>query len=367
MKLPADYPLSSGCHPSCSNAAAGDPVIAVVTGSTGFIGSHLVDALLARGADVRALYRPETSRHRRDPRAEPYEVDLLDDRALRSSKVWHDATHVFHLAGVTRGRRLAHFRAGNVDPTVNLLAALAAYAGGTPRIVLVSSQAAAGPASAPDAPVRESDSPRPVEPYGQSKLEAEQALLRYPALGATVVRPAAVYGPRDRDFLHAFRQAAGRIALFAAPRDQLFSIVHVSDLVRAILLAGDEPAARGHRYFVGNDEPTTWRALYAAIAAAAGAHPRTIQLPLGGLRIGAALMDAVALVTGRTFLASRARIALANPRWWLCDSSRARTELGWRAEVALNEGVRDTHLSYLSAGWMRAPRADAAPSKEMRV
>src|SRR3954470_8747451 len=129
-------------------------MIAVVTGSTGFIGSHLVDALLARGATVRALVRPETPVARRDPRIEHWEADLLDDRSVRESPVWSGATHVFHLAGVTKGRTLSHFRGGNVFPTANVLAALAARPEPRPRVILLSSQAAAGPAASPDAPVK---------------------------------------------------------------------------------------------------------------------------------------------------------------------------------------------------------------------
>src|SRR4051812_16912850 len=199
-------------------------MIAVVTGSTGFIGSHLVDALLARGATVRVLVRPETPVERRDPRVPHWEADLLDDRSVRESRVWEGATHVFHLAGVTKGRTLAHFRAGNVFPTANVLSALAARGGRVPRVVLVSSQAAAGPAPSADAPVRESARPVPIENYGRSKLQAEQAVARYrDLLPITILRPSAVYGPRDRDFLAVFRQASRRVAVHAVPRDHSFS------------------------------------------------------------------------------------------------------------------------------------------------
>ena len=112
-----------------------------------------------------------------DPRIERSVVDLLDDRSVREAEAWEGATHVFHLAGVTKRRTLAQFRYGNVVPTANLLAAAVARGGSAPpRVVLVSSQAAAGPAPALERPVREDDPPRPIEGYGQSKLEAEQAV-----------------------------------------------------------------------------------------------------------------------------------------------------------------------------------------------
>ena len=329
-------------------------MIAVVTGSSGFIGSHLVDALLERGATVRALVRPETSHASRDSRVAYWTADLLDDRSVRACAIWNGATHVFHVGGVTKRRTLAEFRDGNVVPTANILAALAARAAPIRRVVLVSSQAAGGPAESPDRPVREDDPPRPIEAYGRSKLEAEQATRRYAdTLPITVIRPGAVYGPRDTDFLNIFKQATSRVAVYAAPRDQEMSIVHVRDLVNAILLAADAPAARGRTYFVGSKAPVSWKALYAAVAALSGT--RSIELQLPGLLLGLAGLagSAFSLITGRAVLLNANKVALARPRWWLGDSTRIRDELGWKEETGLHAGLRETYLWYLHAGWLR--------------
>ena len=340
-------------------------MIAVVTGSTGFIGSHLVDALLANGATVRALHRAESKGREHDPRVASFEADLLDDHSVRESRVWRGATHVFHLAGATKARTSAQFRAANVVPTANILAALAAQTGTPPRTVLVSSQAAAGPATELDAPVRESDTPSPIEAYGRSKLQAEQAVARFAnQLPITIVRPAAVYGPRDRDLLKAFRQATHTLAFHAAPRDQAFSIVHVADVVRALLLAGDVPAANGRAYFIANEQPTTWRDLYAAVATIAGTHPIQLQVPLSALRVGARVADVLGVLTGRTGLLNRNKVALARPRWWLCDASRARRELGWNPRIDLHEGLRETYLWYVAEGWLRSKDTATAPAQE---
>jgi nucleoside-diphosphate-sugar epimerase len=337
-------------------------MIAVVTGSTGFIGSHLVDTLLSRGFVVRALVRPETRRGARDERVEYFQADLLDDRSVRESRVWEGATQVYHLAGVTKGRTLAHFRAGNVFPTANVLAALAARSGKGPRIVLVSSQAAAGPAPSADAPVNESDRPVPVEAYGRSKLQAEQAVARYrDELRVTIVRPSSVYGPRDRDFLAAFRQASRRIALHAVPRDHAFSVVHVADLVDALLRAAERPAAVGRTYFVANETPITWGELYDEVARTAGSSPLQLQVPRTAVRLAAHAGDLLSTFTGRSTLLNRNKAALGRPRWWLCDASRAREELGWQTGVPLQLGVRETYNWYVEAGWIRP--ADARPTE----
>ena len=343
-------------------------MIAVVTGSTGFIGSHLVDALVARGATVRALVRPESRSVIRNPQVSYVTADLLDDRSVRESAVWDDTTHVFHVAGVTKARTLAQFRYGNVVPTANVLAAVAARGPRVRRMVLVSSQAAAGPAESGDRPVREDDPPRPIEAYGRSKLEAEQATVRYVAtVPITIVRPSAVYGPRDTDFLNVFKQATNRVAVYAAPRDQAMSVVHVRDLVEALLLAADAESARGQTYFVGSAAPVSWRTLYARIAAIAGTRSLEVQLPSAVLWMAGQAGSAASLITGRALLINAHKVALAAPQWWLCDSSRIRSELGWSPLVDLDEGLQETYAWYLSAGWLRSrQRVDSVAAQHGR-
>jgi nucleoside-diphosphate-sugar epimerase len=343
-------------------------MIAVVTGSSGFIGSLLVDALLARGATVRALVRDGSPERGVDPRVVRSRADLLDDRSVRDAPVWEGATHVFHLAGVTKRRTLAQFRDGNVVPTANLLAAAAARSDGTPpRVVLMSSQAAAGPAPSGDRPLREEDAPDPIEAYGRSKLEAERAAAAYAGrLPVTIVRPGAVYGPRDRDFLRAFRLAASRVQVHAVPRNHQFSIVHVADLVEAVLLAAERPEAEGRTYFVAGAEAASWRALYTEVAAAAGVNPLVeLQLPLAAVGAAGLAGDLLSAITGWHTLANRNKTRLARPRWWLCDAGRARSELGWSPHIPLQRGVRETYLWYLQAGWLRPPsrRVPAASSE----
>jgi nucleoside-diphosphate-sugar epimerase len=146
------------------------------------------------------------------------------------------------------------------------------------------------------------------------------------------------------------------------PRDHTFSIVHVTDVVSALLLAADHPNAIGRTYFVANDAPTTWRDLYDEIGRAAGV-TRTLelQIPLVALALAGLAGDAVSAFTGWHSLANRNKTTLARPRWWLCDASRARAELGWLPSLTLQDGLRETYLWYLQAGWMRGRTPRTAP------
>jgi nucleoside-diphosphate-sugar epimerase len=154
------------------------------------------------------------------------------------------------------------------------------------------------------------------------------------------------------------------------PRDNIFSVVHVRDVVSAILLAADRGEAIGRTYFVANELPTTWQAMYDAIAREASvSRTMELQLPLPALALAGLAGDAVGALTGWHSLANGNKTKLARPRWWLCDASRARAELGWRESIGLQEGVRDTYLWYLDAGWMRArtPRTGRSSSEESKA
>src|SRR4051812_31912772 len=173
---------------------------AIVTGATGFIGRHLVQALAASGEEVRCLTRGQPQP---DSRANVlfHHTDFTRlDLGIADDKL-RGAGAIYHLAGATRAVSSADFNAANLAVTERLLDRLIAL-GESPRFVLVSSQAAAGPAPDAGHPKREEDAEAPIEDYGRSKLAAERAVrMRSGSMPTTVVRPVAVYGPGDRDFL----------------------------------------------------------------------------------------------------------------------------------------------------------------------
>jgi nucleoside-diphosphate-sugar epimerase len=258
---------------------------------------------------------------------------------------------VVHVAGATRApsRRLLH--ESNVELTRRVVQT--ARAARARRLVFISSQAAAGPASSSDSPVTEDATPQPIEAYGRSKLGAELVVHEAsPDLEYMVVRPASVYGPGDRDFLAMFRLARLGLAIHAGNRRQLISIVHVRDAVEAIARAATMgPANR--TYFVANDEPVTWSSLFRMAAECAG---RTIvaevNLPRPIVSAGAALGDMIAKVRGRAGLLTTEKAALAKPQYWTCSNARAKRELGFSSRIELEAGLREAYGWYVSEGWL---------------
>jgi nucleoside-diphosphate-sugar epimerase len=323
----------------------------LLTGATGFIGLAVAERLRARGDAVRALARP--SSRVQELAAMGVELargDVGDPRALAAAVEGCEA--VVHLAGLTRALGPEEYRRVNVAGTRNLAAACA---GASPRpvLILVSSLAAAGPAT-PGRPRREEDPPAPVSAYGRSKLESEGEVRALAGrLEATVVRPPIVYGPRDRELLPPlFRMARLGVAVKAGFADKRFSLVEVEDLAEGILAA----AERGRRlsrsgsegiYFLADGTERTWEEIARAAAEAVGARVRVVAVPEAAGWLFSAGASLWAGLTGRPAMLSLDKQNEVRQAAWTCAVDRAVAELGWAPRFPLAEGMRR------SAEWFR--------------
>lgn len=325
-------------------------MIAVVTGGSGFIGRNLVDRLLRDGHTVRCLVRPDGGQAPR--KAERHVVDYRTPASLISSSAFEGADVVFHLAGATKGIGAAPFRDANVTTTRHLLGALTARRL-RPRFVLVSSQAAAGPAASLERPVDERDTPAPVEDYGRSKLEAERVVAGFSDhLPTTVLRPCAVYGPRDRDVLNLFRCAVRGWLPYPGVRDHWLSFLHVDDVVEGMVRAATHDRAAFRTYFLASARPVQWREIGAAIRAAVGGAVREVDLPQWMVLAAANVGEAAGRLLGFAPLANRNKARLGREPYWVCSAARAREELGFTEGLTLPVGIRETYLWYVTQGWL---------------
>ncbi len=315
----------------------------LLTGGTGFLGGFLISELTRMGIETRVFARATSD-------VSALEVDVVrgsfDDpgslvRALRGVDV------VLHAAGGGLGSAEAIYRS-NTESTRALLAA----SKGTSlrRFVLVSSLAAAGPSRA-HSPLSEVDPARPMSDYGKSKLAAERAVIAAgDRLHVTVVRPPAIYGPGDTRMLPLFRGAQRGVVPLVAPQGTL-SIVYAEDVARAIgrAVAGEHES--GRVYFL-SAEIITRRELAESIGHAVSRRVRVASLPKTLLRaLGVA--GSVARAMGRTSLpltVDKARDVTQEHQ--SCSAERIRAELGWVAEVPLEEGMKRTASDYRSRGWL---------------
>jgi nucleoside-diphosphate-sugar epimerase len=320
---------------------------ALVTGGHGFLGSHLVDLLLERGYGVRCLLRPGRPESALGGR--PVEVaraDLRGDAGLGDAVRGVDC--VFHVAGLIAARSPREFRDVNAAGTRRLAAAVAEHDPACRRFVLVSSQAAAGPS--PDgSPVTEERPPRPLTFYGRSKLEAEQELERT-GVPFTIVRPPAVYGPRDMALLPFFRLAARGIAPGLEGRGRRFNLLHARDVARGLVLAAEAEAARGRTYFLADARGYGYGDVAESMGRAFGRRPRRVPVPDFVLDLAAALTDEIAGLLGRVPVFGRDKARELKARWWLCSAERAARELAWEPRIPLDEGIAETARWYAGAG-----------------
>jgi len=314
----------------------------LVTGGTGFIGAHLLEKFSALGVRVRALVRRKTAL---PAGTEPSHGDLLTGKGL--SEALRDVDVIVHLAGVTKALRPDDYYAGNAQASRNLASAAA---GRDIQFIHISSLAAVGP-STDGVPLREDAEPHPLVHYGRSKLEAERA-VRELIPGAVIVRPPVVYGPRDTDVFQLLKSISRGIVLEIAGGERFFSAIYVKDLVTGILAAIQSPRAAGRDYFLAHPRPLSWADLSSAAAGIMHRTPRVLRIPVPLAKAVGASAELVARFTGKPSIISRDKIAEAQCRYWICDTSRASSELGFTASTSIDSGLAETLAWYREAGWL---------------
>ena len=315
-----------------------------VTGATGFIGRRVTADLVARGIDVRAVVRPESTHE--VPGGAAVVRAPLEAAALAEAFAGVDA--VVHLAGVVSTLDGMVYSAVNVEGT-RAVARATADAGA--RLVHISSLAAAGPAPAAS-PRDEDAAPSPRTPYGRSKLEGERMVMAISGLRWTILRPSVVYGPGDRAMLPLFKLAEWGVLPLVGRADAAYTLVHVHDVVRAIGAAIAAPAD-GEIVFVGHPRSVTAREILEAIRLAVGRRAAIIPLPQAVTRVAAAGCDLVARVIGRPLPLNRWRYVELAAEGFVCRVDRLRDRLGVVAALDLREGVAQTAEWYRREGWIR--------------
>jgi nucleoside-diphosphate-sugar epimerase len=312
---------------------------ALVTGSSGFIGGHLVRDLLERGYDVSCLVRASS-----DPGAlAGYPVhrvcgSYFDLGSLRRAVTGMD--YVFHAGAVLSARDWPGYFQTNVEGTTNLLEACAQANPGLRKFVQISSIAAAGPA-VNRKPRVEADGCQPRSLYGKSKYLAEKAVAAFfDKLPIVIVRPPNVLGVGQKELLAVLKLMRRRIVPLIGRREKQTSICFVQDLVRALVLVAEQDRASGKTYFVAAPEAYSWREILAQLLLALDLK-LVLKLPHPLLLNVALVSEAISGLSGKAPLVKRSDLRSARDNYWLCDASLIREELGFRTEVEFAQGIRD--------------------------
>lgn len=320
---------------------------ALVTGATGFVGSHLVEALRRGGVEVTGLARsPAKAAALRAWGVRVVNGDLHSQESLERAVAGQDV--IYHVAGLVAARNETEFLWANRDGTRNIVTA--AEHQGRPRFVMVSSLAAAGPAQR-GAPLSGSEVPNPVSAYGRSKLAAEEA-VKASLLPWSIIRPPIVYGPRDREVLKLFRLVRLGIAPVFGDGTQELSAVHAEDLARALIAVGAGQAAVGGTYHACHPEIFTSAEFARAIGAAMGRSVGTLRIPSSLGRALLILTEKSARLLGKPTILTLDKANEFFQPAWTGDPSPLVRHCGWCAAHDVRSGLADTYQWYRKAGWL---------------
>jgi dihydroflavonol-4-reductase len=324
----------------------------LITGATGFVGSHAADRLVAGGHKVRALVRGSSSLKWLEGKdIEPVQGNLQDVESLK--KAMEGIEGIVHIAGVTSSKTKEGFFKDNQLATRHLLEATKRYASNAQRFVLISSQTAGGP-SLDGKPVTEETPPHPITTYGKSKLAAEEESRQFREhFPVTILRLPAVYGPRDTAILSFFQTVSKGIKPLIGFQEKYINLAHVYDTAQGIELGLMKPEAENRTFYIGSEKQYGWRELSDLAAEIMGKRGIFILIPhiiVSGI---AGLSEFTSLFKKKpSVLNWEKRLDLTQLNW-ICSIERAQRELGYEPKVGIKEGFIDTIEWYKKEKWIK--------------
>jgi nucleoside-diphosphate-sugar epimerase len=323
----------------------------LVTGGSGFVGSHTVEHLLSRGFHVRCVLRP---RRRglgwlEGSAAEIVRADLTD--AAQLIRHLDGVEYVFHVAGVTKARQAQEFYVGNVLTTQALLSAVRKV-GTVRKFAYVSSLSAAGP-SLTGEPLTEEAACHPVSLYGQTKLEGESVVRRAgDRVPWVILRPPAVFGPRDTDILEMFNWIRRGIRPIIGSREKTVSLVYVPDLARGIVEATLSARTAGETYHVCDPVVFRFPEVLEYVASLVGGRTFAVPFPPALAYAVATVSEGASLILRTAPLFSYDKVRELLHHHWVCSPEKLSNHTGFRTQVSAYDGIRMTYEWYKSMQWL---------------
>jgi dihydroflavonol-4-reductase len=322
----------------------------LVTGATGFVGSHVLELAPTYGLQLRALVRkPEDAARLKEQGLEVVTGALEDPGAVREAVAGVQA--VVHLAAATKARGPAQYQAANEAGTRAVVDAVLAADRLPRRLIYLSSLAAVGP-PIDGVPVTRDTPPRPLTTYGRTKLAGEKVCEAVAdRLPIAILRAPAVYGPRDRDVFEFFRLASHGVVPLPSTATGRLQMIHARDLARSLLLAATSTAAVGV-YHVAEARAYGWDDMAHMVGSALGKRIRVVRVPAGGIKAAAAVTETFAGLMGKSTIFNREKADELTVPGWLCETELARRDFGFEAHIALQDGFNETASWYRKNGWL---------------
>lgn len=326
----------------------------LITGASGFIGYHLIEAAQKQGLEVHAAVR-RSSNVSHLSLLNPVFVypELSEKNALKDLLEEGDYAYILHAAGATRAKNSQAYNAINADCTRLLAEAALEAAIPLKRFLFMSSLAALGPVPyADEHPITESTPPMPITSYGKSKLLAEKYLEELKELPLTIVRPTAVYGPREKDLFILFKTLNKGLDAYIGTAPQRLSFVYVKDLAEVTISALLKGQNEHKVYNISDGFAYERYALADSFKMVTGKNPRRIHLPVGVLKLAANLMELGAVFSSAAPVVNREKVKELTAPNWYCSIEAAQKELDYRPGYPLTAGIAETWQWYTSNRWL---------------
>lgn len=326
-------------------------LIAVVTGTSGFVGSHLIDFLLEKNYKVRCIVRKTSNLRWLDGKdVELHICELTDKDGLR--KIFDGADYIYHVAGVVKSKKPEGYFAGNVDTTRALLDIAVEFKENIKRFLIVSSQTSSGPSSFGE-PISEDSPCKPITTYGKSKLAQEDLAKTYMnKLPVTICKVAAVYGERDTEIFIFFRTFSKGLMTTIGLNDKQVSLLHVLDVVRGLYMAATSEKAVGQTYFITSEKYYTWKEVGDVTSKVMNKKPLTVKVPHFVVYFIAAIAQFFSIFSNKAATLNIEKGKDITRTAWISDYKKAYNDLGFKQEISLEEGIKRTVDWYKKMKWL---------------
>ncbi|WP_158797471.1 NAD(P)-dependent oxidoreductase [Pedobacter sp. L105] len=324
----------------------------LITGASGFVGYHLIVAALASDLEVFAAVRPSSDiQHLAKFDIKYTFLDFNDSASLENEMQEKKYNYIIHASGITKAKNKEEYNEVNALYSRNL--ALAAVSAGIDlqKFIFVSSLAALGPLRDFSERIEDDSTPHPVTQYGESKLLAEQYLSAIEALPLIIIRPTAVYGPREKDIFILFQTINKGLEPHIGGFKQQMSFIYVKDLAKVIVKALFSPVTKG-QYNVSDGNIYDRYALADGVKKAMKKRTLKLHLPVSLVASLASLMEWLYKNSSVSPALNKEKMNELTAINWACNIFRLNRDMAFRPDYNLETGLVETVRWYKENSWL---------------
>ncbi|MBE9583189.1 NAD(P)-dependent oxidoreductase [Mucilaginibacter sp. JRF] len=323
----------------------------LITGASGFVGYHLINEAIKNNLEVYAAIRKSSSiDHLKDLDIKYVYPNFKDQDSLTQLLKDNGINYIIHAAGATKARSQSEYDTINATYTVNLAKAAINAGEQFKKLVLISSLAAVGPINTLNGIITNDTMPNPVTAYGRSKLAAEEQLKAIPGLNYTILRPTAVYGPRDKDIFIFFKQVVNGLEPYIGNKAQKLTFIYVTDLAEVSVKALF--AGSGKTYIISDGNFYSRYELGNITKSVLNLKAIKFHLPVNLVKVIAAIAEKVSSLSNKASALNIEKLKELTAANWNCEIEQAKHDLGFYPKHDLDAGLTETLNWYKANNWL---------------